>query len=75
MYDNYPPHMWLAGDGEGVVLVCEGPCRDTGSGDLVIAEYGETAMRRSVARFELGHLSGFMGFVQRHGRSCRTDAK
>lgn len=69
---NFPDHMWLAGDGEGVVLVCNGPCLDTPAGDLVIAEYGETLLRRGVPRFELADLSGFMAFVESHGRSCKT---
>lgn len=71
MYDNYPPHMWLAGDGEGVVLICEGPCRNTEAGDLVIAEYGNTDMRRTVERFDIADLAGFLAFVERHGRSCK----
>lgn len=71
MYDNYPPHMWLAGDGEGVVLVCNGPC--SGAYDLVVAEYGNTDHRRSVRRFDVADLSGFMAFVESHGRSCKTD--
>ena len=62
---------WLAGDGEGVVLVCNGDCAETSSGDLVVAEYGATDTKRSgVATFDLGQLAEFMAFANSHSYNC-----
>lgn len=65
------PRTWLAGDGQGVILVCEGDCPDTPAGDLVVAEYGETATRRpEVRRFPLGDLAEFLTFADTHAYNC-----
>ncbi|GAA0550244.1 hypothetical protein GCM10010172_35440 [Paractinoplanes ferrugineus] len=65
------PRTWLAGDGAGVVLVCNGDC--PGSGDLVVAEYGETqTIRKSahVRRFTLDQLAEFTTYASAHAYAC-----
>lgn len=66
------PLTWLAGDGEGVVLACNGSCPDTPAGDLVVAEYGTTStVRMGIERFPLGDMAGFLAVANRHAYSCR----
>lgn len=65
------PRTWLAGDGQGVILVCNGDCPDTPAGDLVVAEYGETTTRRpEVRRFPLAGFAEFLAFADTHAYNC-----
>ncbi|MFJ1539354.1 hypothetical protein ACIODS_12495 [Micromonospora chalcea] len=66
------PLTWLVGDGEGVVLACNGNCPNTPAGDLVVAEYGTTTtVREGVERFPLSDMAGFLAAANRHAYDCR----
>ncbi|WP_203834011.1 hypothetical protein [Actinoplanes campanulatus] len=71
MSDQTIPRTWLAGDGAGVILACNGNCPDTPAGDLVVAEYGETATSRpEIRKFPLGDLAEFLAFADTHAYNC-----